>query len=55
MTGNIVWKAELEGISDWVTVDEKYQQVIVTSSVFDIEYHDFIEGLVGGSPLMVNF
>ena len=44
LTGNIVWKAELEGISDWVTVDEKYQQVIVTSSVFDIEYHDFIEG-----------
>ena len=44
LTGDIVWKAELEGISDWVTVDEKYQQVIVTSSVFDIEYHDFIEG-----------
>ena len=43
-TGDLVWRAELEGISDWVTVDEKYQQVIVTSSVFDIEYYDFIEG-----------
>ena len=43
-TGDLVWKAELEGISDLVAIDEKNQQLIVTSSVFDIEYHDFIEG-----------
>ena len=43
-SGEILWRAELEGISDWVAVDEKYNQVIATSSVFDIEHYDFMEG-----------
>jgi len=43
-SGDIIWRAELEGISDWVTIDEKNDQVVATSSVFDLEYYDFIEG-----------
>jgi len=43
-SGEIIWRAELEGISDWVIVDEKHNQVIATSSVFDIEHYDFMEG-----------
>lgn len=43
-SGEIIWRYELEGISDWVTIDEKNKQIIATSSVFDLEYYDFIEG-----------
>lgn len=43
-SGDIIWRAALEGISDWVVIDEKNNQVVVTSSVFDLEYYDFIEG-----------
>ena len=43
-SGEIIWRYELEGISDWVVVDEKNKQIVATSSVFDLEYYDFIEG-----------
>jgi outer membrane protein assembly factor BamB len=43
-SGEIIWRAELEGISDWVVIDEENDQIVVTSSVFDLEYYDFIEG-----------
>ncbi|MBJ23589.1 MAG: hypothetical protein CMB64_02850 [Euryarchaeota archaeon] len=43
-SGEIKWKVELEGISDWVTIDEINNRIVATSSVFDIEYYDFIEG-----------
>ena len=43
-SGEIKWRSELEGISDWVAIDEINNRIIATSSVFDIEYYDFIEG-----------
>ena len=43
-SGKIIWKHELEGISDWVEIDKINETVVDTSSVFDIEYSDFLEG-----------
>lgn len=43
-SGKINWRYELEGISDYVEIDEFNERVIATSSVFDIEYYDFLEG-----------
>ena len=41
--GDILWEVETEGSADALVIDSKNDTVLATSSVYDIEYGDFME------------